>query len=88
MVAHPGRRNLDNRIFLDFDDILVLMPVPIDYPDLQNPRLLRAGWAVDGFTKGGLRLSSLLGEFIFKDVSGTTKPDTCINFINEYWLTK
>lgn len=87
MVAHPNRRNLDNKFFLDFDEILVLFPVPIVFPDSQNPKLLKDGFAVDGFTKSGLKLSSVLGGFLFEDRK-SEKPDACIHFITEYWLNK
>jgi hypothetical protein len=86
MVAHPNRRNLDNRFFIDFDEILVLFPVGIVYPDKQNPKLLLDGFAVDGYTKEGLKISNLLGNnFLFEDRK-SGKPDECINFITNYWL--
>lgn len=87
MVAHPNRRNLDNKIFIDFDEILMLSPVPIVFPDQQNPKLLRDGWAVDGFTRSGLNLKSLLGQYLFIDLT-SGRPDECINFITNYWLNK
>lgn len=86
MVPHPNRRNLGNKVFIDFDELLLLYPVMIEYADKENPQLRKVGFAVDGFTKTGLNLKSLLGEFLFIDKSG--KVDACISFINDYWLNK
>ena len=83
-----NKRNLGpNKFFLDFDEILLLFPKEIMFADKQNPMLMKKGWAVDGVTKNGLQISSLLGVNLFEDrMSG--KADECINFITTYWMSK
>lgn len=86
-TQHPSRRNLDNTLFLDFDEILALFPVLIKFSDEKNSNLLRDGYAVDGFTKTGLKLSNVFGIYLFEDRK-SGKPDECINFITSYWMSQ
>lgn len=87
MANHPNRRNLDNKVFLDFDEILVLFPVQTQYVTEQEPQILKTGYAVDGYTKAGLNLKQVLGSFLFEDKK-SGKVDECLNFITVHWLNK
>lgn len=73
-----NRKNIDNFRFIDLDELLVMEIIPIQFVD--EARLVKDGFRVDGITKNGLRLENLYSD----KQSGSDK--LCFKFIADNWV--
>jgi hypothetical protein len=75
-----NRKNIDNKIFLDFDKLVLMNVEEFHYANANM--VLMVGFKVNAITDNGLKIPDL---FVDKD-SG--KADSCQNWILNNWIKK
>jgi hypothetical protein len=75
-----NRKNIDNFRFIDLDEFSMMEITPMQFVD--EGRILREGFKVDGITRNGVRVEGLYVDRV------SSQDKLCVKWISDNWVNK